>query len=247
MPKKRLRIFAGPNGSGKTTLKKELEDGQFFRRYDYLNPDDILKDAQTLGFYKLREFEEFEELTKFALSSSYNEETKDFFRNGDITCKDGKLYFKGNSLDAHTVSLLVTFRCNAFVMQGKSFSLETVFSSEKKLDLIKSAKFSGYRVYLYAIATETPVVNRERIKSRVADGGHDVPYEKVLKRYPKSLKNIASAIEFVDRAFFWDNSKMDTAFIASYDAESGIIDMKVPPEETPQWFKTRIVDYLLGR
>ena len=192
----------------------------------------------------MREFEDFEELTKFALSSSYSETTKDFFRNGDITCKDGKLYFKGDSLDAHTVSLLVTFRCDAFVMQGKSFSFETVFSSEKKLDLIKTAKFSGYRIYLYAIATETPVINRERIKGRVADGGHDVPYQKVRERYPKSLENIASAIEFVDRAFFWDNSKMDTAFIASYDAGNGIIEMKVPPEDIPQWFKTRILGCL---
>lgn len=38
---------------------------------------------------------------------------------------------------------------------------------------------------------------------------------------------------------------MDTAFIASYDAESGIIEMKVSRDETPQWFKTRILDCLM--
>ena len=244
MSPKRLRIFAGPNGSGKTTLKKELENGKFFAFHDYLNPDDILKIIQATGFYELREFEKYEELRKFALSSSYDEKTKEFFKNGDITCMDGRLYFGGDSLNAHTVSLLVTFRCNAFILHGKSFSLETVFSSEKKLELIKTAKLCGYRVYLYVIATETPVINRERIEDRVADGGHDVPYQKVAERYPKSLKNIASAIKSVDRAFFWDNSSINTAFIASYDAESETIKMQVSPEETPQWFKTRILDFL---
>ena len=135
MSKKRLRIFAGPNGSGKTTLKKELEDGKYFSFHDYLNPDDILKNIQIEGFYELREFENFGDITEFALSSTYDEKTKDFFRNKDITCENGKLYFKGESLNAHTVSLLVTFRCNVFVLHGKSFSLETVFSSEKSLNL----------------------------------------------------------------------------------------------------------------
>ena len=244
MPKKRLRIFAGPNGSGKTTLRQELE-GEHFSPLYYLNPDDILKNIQTTGFYELHKFERFEDLTKFALASSYKEETKEFFRNGDITCKDGKLYFGGYSLNAHTVSLLVTFRCDILVMHGKSFSLETVFSSEKKLSLLRKAKLCGYKVYLYVIATETPEINRARIEGRVADGGHDVPYQKVAERYPKSLKNIATAVRIVDRAFFWDNSKMDTAFIASYDAKSGIIEIKVPQGETPQWFKTRILGCLM--
>lgn len=245
MRTKRLRIFAGPNGSGKTTLKKTLESQKLFSFHDYLNPDDILREISKFGFYVLLKNESFDELKDFAFKSSYNDTVKNCFKNGLISCRDGKLYFSGDSLNPYTVSLLVGFRCEKLIMVGKSFSIETVFSNKKKLDLIKLAKSCSYKVYLYSIATEKPEINKGRIENRVADGEHDVPFEKVLNRYPKSLNNIAEAIKSVDRAFFWDNSSQDTRFIASYDATTARIEMKFPKAEIPAWFIKYIIDYLL--
>ena len=242
---KRLRIFAGPNGSGKTTLKRTLESQKLFSFHDYLNPDDILREISKLGYYALLKNESFEGLKKFAFDSSYDETIKDYFKNGQIFCSDEKLYFSGDSLNPYTVSLIVSFRCIKLIESGKSFSIETVFSNRKKLDLIKLAKGCNYRVYLYSIATEMPEINKGRIENRVKDGEHDVPFDKVADRYPKSLNNIAEAVKSVDRAFFWDNSMEDTKFIASYDAQKTTIEMKVSKKETPNWFKKYIIEHLV--
>lgn len=245
MHTRRLRIFAGPNGSGKTTLKRVLESQKLFSFHDYLNPDDILREISKFEFYILLENEKFDELKDFAFKSSYGDTVKSYFKNGLISCRDGKLYFSGDSLNPYTVSLLVSFRCVKLIESKKSFSIETVFSNKKKLDLIKLAKSCNYKVYLYSIATERPEINKGRIENRVADGEHDVPFEKVLNRYPKSLNNIARAIKSVDRAFFWDNSSQDTRFIASYDATTALVEMKVPQEQIPTWFREYIINYLL--
>ena len=44
------------------------------------------------------------------------------------------------------------------------------------LDYVKS---QGYTAYLYFIATESPDINVERVKNRVAKRSHDVPEEYV--------------------------------------------------------------------
>ncbi len=140
------------------------------------------------------------------------------------------------------MSLLVAYKCNVMLHSGDSFSLETVFSSEKKLDLTRQAKKLGYKIYLYAIATEDSNINTVRVDNRVADGGHDVPKDKISTRYPKSLKNISEAIRYVDRAFFWDNSTNETLLVASYDATQAEFEIEVLPSRIPFWFSKYILD-----
>ena len=48
------------------------------------------------------------------------------------------------------------------------------FSHPSKLDLIGFAHLNNYKVYLYFIGTETPIMNLERVKERVKKGGHPV-------------------------------------------------------------------------
>lgn len=45
-----------------------------------------------------------------------------------------------------------------------------------------------------------------RIAKRYLNGGHEVPISKVFSRYYKSIENACLAIEFVDRAYIYDNS-----------------------------------------
>ena len=56
------------------------------------------------------------------------------------------------------------------------------------MDLLKRAKENGYFIRCIYVLTCDPSINILRIKSRVADGGHDVPPEKVISRYGKALK-----------------------------------------------------------
>ncbi len=96
----------------------------------------------------------------------------------------------------------------ALVARGDSFCTETVFSDPHgtKLDFLRSAQVSGYRVLLLFIGLESPELSQARVLERVAAGGHDVPDEKIFARFPRTLANLAAALQFVDEARLYDNS-----------------------------------------
>ena len=47
-----------------------------------------------------------------------------------------------------------------------------------------------------------------RVRSRVLKGGHNVPVEDQLRRYPRSYSNLASALQYADECILYDNSSV---------------------------------------
>jgi len=70
---------------------------------------------------------------------------------------------------------------------NSSFSFETVFSHPSKVDFLADAKNAGFKIYLYFVATENPIINQERVQIRVDLGGHDVPKDKIISRYHRTM------------------------------------------------------------
>lgn len=52
--------------------------------------------------------------------------------------------------------------------------------------------------------------DRIRIKSRVADGGHDVPREKIFSRYKKALAILPELVAICDVMHIYDNTNVPT-------------------------------------
>lgn len=88
--------------------------------------------------------------------------------------------------------------------QGVSFVSETVFSHESKLQLIDDARTAGFFVTLLVVAIDDPQRLLERVQQRVQEGGHDVPPERILARYPRTLANLAIAVRRANVAFLYD-------------------------------------------
>lgn len=88
--------------------------------------------------------------------------------------------------------------------QGISFVSETVFSHESKLQLIDDARAAGFFVTLLVVAIDDPQRLLERVQQRVREGGHDVPAERILARYPRTLANLTLAVRRADVAFLYD-------------------------------------------
>ncbi len=99
-----------------------------------------------------------------------------------------------------------TERRETLLAQGSGMAFETVFSASDKLEFIRRAKKRGYFMRLFFIGTTDPEINLRRVQRRVADGGHDVPHVKILSRYFGSIGNLYAALDFVDRAYLYDNS-----------------------------------------
>ena len=79
---------------------------------------------------------------------------------------------------------------------------------------MKKARERGYRVYLYFITTSDPTINKERVLQRVLEGGHDVPENKILTRFSRSLDLLKKALPHTDRAYLFYNSSNKPELIA---------------------------------
>lgn len=89
----------------------------------------------------------------------------------------------------------------------QSVIYETVFSHPSKLDLVKKAIENGYNVKAIYIKTNNYNINISRVKKRASQGGHDVPEEKIISRYPRVLSNVKILEGIVDDFTVFDNSK----------------------------------------
>jgi len=83
---------------------------------------------------------------------------------------------------------------------------ETVLSASDKVDFIKRARDAGYFIRLFFVGTDNPVINAGRIARRVMEGGHDVPINKIISRFSKSITNCCILAKKVDRLYVCDNS-----------------------------------------
>jgi predicted ABC-type ATPase len=121
---------------------------------------------------------------------------------------------------------------DAFLTGNVSFSVETTLSGGTYLRMLARARKLGFRTRLFYIGTKNVDINIARVKARVLMGGHDVPIEDQLRRYPRSFKNLRPAISLADLSVLFDNST---------DAGHRIVGLKLmgkkmlPVEPLPAW------------
>ena len=94
----------------------------------------------------------------------------------------------------------------ALVQAGRSFVSETVFSHESKLTLIQEAQTAGFFVMLLVVSLGQPERLLDRVAQRVLEGGHPVPPERILGRYPRTLANLTQAVRLADVAILYDSA-----------------------------------------
>ena len=118
--------------------------------------------------------------------------------------------------------------------EKRDFVFETVFSSEEKLDFLRKAHEIGFFIRFFYVCTSNPKINVSRITKRYLEGGHEVPISKIISRYFKSLENACEAIEFVDRAYIYDNSIEDQLPQLLFRMTEGKV-FKQYTDNIPEW------------
>lgn len=108
---------------------------------------------------------------------------------------------------AYDAAKLAAQTRSKLIDQGRSFIAETVFSHESKLDVIRHAHAQGYTVVLHAVLIPEALAV-QRVRYRVAAGGHSVPEGKIRDRYHRLWPLVAQAIEMTDIATVYDNSRV---------------------------------------
>lgn len=126
------------------------------------------------------------------------------------------------------------------LLRGESFCMETVFSDPAgaKLDFFRQAQAKGFHVVLVFIGVDSAQLSQFRVMERVSQGGHDVPDDRLIARYPRSLANLRAASEFVDELRIIDNSSAQHPYRLVARAERGFLIERNDP--LPDWAKPTV-------
>jgi predicted ABC-type ATPase len=239
----RLRVFAGPNGSGKSTLKEVLPESLLGI---YVNADEIEKLIRSDGHLALSDFSveaTAAELGDFLTQSTLLQSQGLQADAERMVLQGGRVVFLDLPVNSYHASVLADFIRHKLLSDGTSFTFETVMSSQDKVDFLCKAQKSGFRTYLYFVATEDPEINVSRVQHRVATGGHPVPKDKIISRYHRSLALLSRAVACTDRAYVFDNSGEDKVWLAEV-TDGGELEMK--NDVAPHWFKAALWDAFDG-
>ena len=95
------------------------------------------------------------------------------------------------------------------------FAIDTTFSGNREISLLKLAIELGYNVHLVFICLDNTDLCRERINNRVKLGGHDVPQEDVVRRFQRSIDNLLKSYHIPQEVNVFDNSNSERKLILS--------------------------------
>jgi predicted ABC-type ATPase len=96
-----------------------------------------------------------------------------------------------------------------YLSRGRDFVTETVFSHPSKLELIHEARTKGLTVIVMHVGVHTPDLSVARVGTRLEEGGHIVPEDKIRTRYMRGAPLIRAAVLEADRGMVFDNSRLN--------------------------------------
>lgn len=99
-------------------------------------------------------------------------------------------------------------RINELLDDNKSFAFETTLSTRSYANMINRAKQKGYIVTLLYFWLQSVELAKERVKIRVAEGGHDIDPEIIERRFVRGIKNLFDLyLPIADGVLIFDNSE----------------------------------------
>ena len=100
----------------------------------------------------------------------------------------------------------VLLRAKRYLLGGESFSIETTLAGAWTSAVVRSALESGFFVRLIYVCVDSAERSIQRVRERVARGGHDVPDRDIRRRYVRSLVNARRVLRVVHEALVFDNT-----------------------------------------
>jgi predicted ABC-type ATPase len=141
------------------------------------------------------------------------------FINADVLAENLKI-------GPYEAAEIATKTRETLVARGESFIFETVFSNPvaDKVQFLKRASQSGYYVGLIFIRIPSVATSQERVSMHSAQGGHDVPDQKLKDRFSRTLANLKRAIDALPLVIIYDNSDLSSPFQLESVWMNGLLD-----------------------
>ncbi len=117
-------------------------------------------------------------------------------------------------------------RINELLEANENFAFETTLATKSYKSKILEAKQKNYNVTLLFFWLQNPELAIERVKTRVAEGGHNIETNVINRRYVAGIKNLFEIyLSIADEVLIFDNSEGKHDLIAEkiFDAEIDIV------------------------
>lgn len=130
--------------------------------------------------------------------------------NADITAQTQN-YNEKNIAEKNYLAMFDTMNLlKNLAPTHQSIIYETVLSHPSKVDIVKLFKNNNYKIFTIFISPNNYNINIERVKTRVLQGGHDVPVDKIKNRFNKSHQLKLDLKQLSDIFYEIDNSILPT-------------------------------------
>lgn len=106
-------------------------------------------------------------------------------------------------------------RINELLNTGVDFAFETTLTTLSYVNTIKVAKEMGYSITLLYFWLNDVNLAIERVKTRVSEGGHNIPEETIRRRYFRGIYHLTN--KFIALCDYWiviNNSSRPFTFVA---------------------------------
>lgn len=110
---------------------------------------------------------------------------------------------------------LMLLKANYLLQRNIDFGIETTLATRSLKRTLDLAREHGYNITLLYFWLNSPELAIERVRARVAAGGHDIPESIIRRRYAAGLHYLFSDyISAVDRWIIADNSEIPFRVVA---------------------------------
>jgi predicted ABC-type ATPase len=129
----------------------------------------------------------------------------DEFVNADDIAK-GLSPFNAESVAIEAGRIMLS-RIKYLLAENKTFAFETTLATRSYVGLIKEAREKGYEIELVFFWLNRVETCIERVKTRVLEGGHNIPEDTIRRRYERGINNFVNLYEpLVDKWMLFDTT-----------------------------------------
>ena len=106
-------------------------------------------------------------------------------------------------------------KIDKLIENQKDFAFETTLSTKSYTNTIEKARQRDYQITLVFFWLDSVDLAIERVKTRVIEGGHDIPENVIIRRYYSGLTNLFNLyIPICDYWMIFDNSVAPSELVA---------------------------------
>lgn len=93
------------------------------------------------------------------------------------------------------------------IKEQTSFAFEITLGGNTITRLLEQAARDGHHLHIWFAGLDSPERHIQRVQSRVALGGHDIPEEKIRERWTRSRENLIRLMPLIHHLRVYDNSR----------------------------------------